>query len=147
MQLHNLISIEKRKSKKRVGRGGKRGTYSGRGIKGQKSRAGRRIRQAERDLIIRLPKKRGFKNKPTSPKSLVLNLKTVIAKLNPIPKKEKPAIIDRNLLSQAGLIPKKYKGDIKILGNHDIKIAVALKGLKFSKSVKIKIEKAGGSTS
>jgi len=62
MQLHEIQPIHKNKSKKRVGRGGKRGTYSGRGLKGQKSRAGRKIRPAIRDLMQRTPKLRGVKN-------------------------------------------------------------------------------------
>lgn len=64
MQLHELQSLHPNKKEKRVGRGGKRGTYSGRGVKGQSSRAGHRIRPAERDLIQRMPKLRGFANKP-----------------------------------------------------------------------------------
>ena len=40
MQLHELKPTIRKKNKKRVGRGGKRGTYSGKGLKGQKSRAG-----------------------------------------------------------------------------------------------------------
>lgn len=63
MQLHELQPIHQSKSKKRIGRGGKRGTYSGKGIKGQKSRAGRKIRPAIRDLIQRTPKLRGSKDK------------------------------------------------------------------------------------
>jgi len=63
MQLHQVQPIHKNKSKKRVGRGGKRGTYSGRGMKGQKSRAGRKIRPAVRDLIQRTPKLRGTSDK------------------------------------------------------------------------------------
>ena len=39
MQIHELKPNHKRKTGKRIGRGGKRGTYSGRGVKGQKSRA------------------------------------------------------------------------------------------------------------
>src|SRR3989344_5256957 len=74
MQLHTLIPNHFSKAKKRIARGGKRGTYSGRGIKGQKSRAGHRIRPAERDLIIRLPKLRGFKNKSLVPKPDVLTV-------------------------------------------------------------------------
>ena len=62
MQLHELRPVHKNKSKKRIGRGGKRGTYSGRGMKGQKSRAGRKIRPAIRDLIQRTPKLRGAKD-------------------------------------------------------------------------------------
>jgi len=44
MQLHQLKPKNKLKKAKRIGRGGKRGTYSGKGIKGQRSRAGAKIR-------------------------------------------------------------------------------------------------------
>jgi len=59
MQLHQIQPIHKLKKKKRVGRGGKRGTYCGRGIKGQKARAGAKIRPEIRDLIKRIPKLKG----------------------------------------------------------------------------------------
>jgi len=62
MQLHELNPEHKNKTKKRIGRGGKRGTYSGRGMKGQNARAGRKLRPAIRDLIQQLPKLRGSKN-------------------------------------------------------------------------------------
>ena len=62
MMIHELPSIKKRAQ--RIGRSGKRGSYSGRGVKGQKSRSGRRLRPAERDLILRIPKMRGFANAP-----------------------------------------------------------------------------------
>ena len=39
MQIHQL-TLTPRKGKKRIGRGGKRGTTSGRGTKGQKARSG-----------------------------------------------------------------------------------------------------------
>jgi large subunit ribosomal protein L15 len=58
MQLHNLTSVNR--SKKRVGRGGKRGKTSGRGTKGQKARAGHRIRPEARDIIKKIPKRRGY---------------------------------------------------------------------------------------
>ncbi|OGY60161.1 MAG: hypothetical protein A3B23_00070 [Candidatus Colwellbacteria bacterium RIFCSPLOWO2_01_FULL_48_10] len=64
MQLHELQPVYPNRSRIRIGRGGKRGNTSGRGQKGQKSRAGRRIRPAQRDLIQRMPKLRGVKNKP-----------------------------------------------------------------------------------
>jgi len=59
MQFHNIFSDHSYKSKKRVGRGGKKGTYSGRGMKGQKARAGHRIRPAIRDFMMKVPKLRG----------------------------------------------------------------------------------------
>jgi large subunit ribosomal protein L15 len=63
MQLHELKPIHKFKKKKRIGRGGKRGTYSGKGMKGQKSRAGRRLEPVIRGIIKRYPKLRGYKFK------------------------------------------------------------------------------------
>jgi len=59
MQLHQISPAHSNKKGKRVGRGGKRGTYSGRGIKGQKARAGHRIRPAIRDFMMKIPKLRG----------------------------------------------------------------------------------------
>jgi large subunit ribosomal protein L15 len=70
------------KKKKRIGRGGKKGNYSGRGIKGQKARAGRRIRPAERDIILKLPKLRGIKFKPLKEKPYVVNLEDINEKFN-----------------------------------------------------------------
>jgi large subunit ribosomal protein L15 len=61
MQLHELRPIHKPHKKKRIGRGGKKGTYSGKGIKGQKSRAGRKFKPLIREIIKRYPKKRGYK--------------------------------------------------------------------------------------
>ena len=75
MQLYELKPNHKNKKHKRVGRGGKRGTTSGKGTKGQKSRAGHRIRPAERDLIQRLPKLKGFNNKPKGKKHKIINQK------------------------------------------------------------------------
>ena len=55
--LHTLTT--RTKKKKRIGRGGVRGRKSGRGDKGQRSRAGRKIRPAIRDELQRIPKRRG----------------------------------------------------------------------------------------
>jgi large subunit ribosomal protein L15 len=60
MQLHQIKSSKKR-PKKRIGRGGKKGTYCGKGMKGQKSRAGAKIRPELRDFIKKIPKTRGYK--------------------------------------------------------------------------------------
>ncbi len=75
MQLYELKPSHKNKKHKRVGRGGKRGTTSGGGTKGQKSRAGHRIRPAERDLIQRLPKLKGFNNKRRNKKGKITTKK------------------------------------------------------------------------
>ncbi len=61
MQLNDLKPTNKLKKSKRVGRGGKKGTYSGKGMKGQKSRAGRKLEPPIRGLIKRYHKLRGYK--------------------------------------------------------------------------------------
>ena len=138
MKLHELKAKKLIKPKKRIGHGGKRGTTSGRGTKGQKSRSGRRIRKSERDLILRLPKRRGFRNKIKSPKPISLNLEKISAKLKDV------KVVDRATLEQFNLIPSGYRGVIKVLGNGNSIAGVSFKGIKISESAKIKIEKAGG---
>ena len=59
MQVHEVKSKTQFKTKKVVGRGGKRGKTAGRGTKGQNARAGRKKRPELRDIIKRVPKLRG----------------------------------------------------------------------------------------
>src|SRR3972149_6052566 len=59
MQLNQLKRKHRAKKAKLVGRGSKRGKTSGRGTKGQKARAGHKLRPEIRDVIMRLPKLRG----------------------------------------------------------------------------------------
>jgi large subunit ribosomal protein L15 len=142
MKLHELKTIKSRRSR-RVGRGGKRGTTAGRGTKGQRSRAGHRIRPAERDLIIRLPKRRGFRNKPKSDAAVVVNLGELSEKLKTYA--EKGAVeISRDILRAAKMIGKNYKGEIKILAEGEIMFPIALKGMKVSKAAQEKIDIARG---
>ena len=137
MQLHEFTI--KKKQKKRRGRGGKRGTYSGRGQKGQKSRAGRRIRPALRDLLIRIPKLRGFKNKPLKDKPVVLSIAD-LAKL-------KGTDITIATLKEAHVLSKNFGGTVKILGTGTIGQALNVKGIDVSSSARKAIEAAGGSIS
>src|SRR3989344_8014903 len=60
MQLHDLQPRHKRLRTRAIGRGGKRGKTSGRGTKGQKARSGRKMRPELRDIIKKIPKRRGF---------------------------------------------------------------------------------------
>jgi len=143
MQLHEFTNSNK-KRRQRVGRGGKRGTTSGRGQKGQKSRAGRRIRPAERDLLLKIPKRRGFRNKPKKEKPVVFNLYQLLPHLDKAAGSVSPQVLDANFLKKAGLLPQNYRGDVKILGDGEIKMSVTVRGLGVSKSAKEKIEKAGG---
>ncbi|PIU07259.1 MAG: 50S ribosomal protein L15 [Candidatus Moranbacteria bacterium CG_4_8_14_3_um_filter_34_16] len=67
MQINDLKLKIKRPKKKTIGRGGKKGTYSGRGVKGQKSRSGANVdplfEGGRSTLIDRMKKKKGFKSK------------------------------------------------------------------------------------
>lgn len=118
-------SRQKNKRVQRVGRGGSRGTSSGRGTKGQKSRSGHVIRPAERDLLIRLPKLRGYRNKSINAKARAIN----VGELETMKGTE---------------FSLKTLGNVKILGEGELKKAVTVQGLPVSKSAKEKIEKAGG---
>ena len=136
MQLHQLKPTIKSKNKKRIGRGGKRGTYSGRGQKGQKARAGRRIKPGYLETIKRLPKLRGFKNKSLKEKPAIINF-------DDLEKKIKNNIINREELIKAGLIRKSDKR-VKILSQGEIKRPFQIEGIEISKSAKKKIEEKGG---
>jgi large subunit ribosomal protein L15 len=75
MQIHQL-SVPKKKSRKRIGRGGKRGTTAGRGSNGQKSRSGASVdplfEGGRSTFLERLKKVRGFKS--IHQKKCVINL-------------------------------------------------------------------------
>ncbi len=125
------------KSGKRIGRGGKRGTYSGRGVKGQKSRSGRRIRPALRDLLIRIPKMRGLKHKSLVAKAIVFNLDD-LARLA-LSEFSVKALMEKRIL------PRSFRGQVKLLGSGALaKPIIVGKGILLSADAKAKIEKAGG---
>ena len=144
IQLHELKLIHKKKRSKRVGRGGKRGTYSGKGMKGQRSRAGARFEPIIRGLIKRYPKLRGykFKSKNKSPKYkiIVLNL-DVLEKNFDSQKEVNPKIlIEKRLISKIkGRIPR-----VKILGKGKLTKILTIKDCTISKQAREKIEKVGG---
>lgn len=144
MQIHELKPIHKQKSRKRVGRGGKRGTYSGKGVKGQNSRAGRKFRPAIRDLIKRYPKMRGYRFKIQ-----ILNLKSqnAIVNLDVLEKNFNAGqIINPQALLEKKII-RKIKGimpAVKILGDGNITKALTIEGCSVSKQAKEKIEKSNG---
>lgn len=74
MQIHTLQLGNLRHAPRRIGRGGKRGTYSGRGIKGQHARAGAKFRPAERELLKKIPKLRGYRFKSFQKRPMVVTL-------------------------------------------------------------------------
>ena len=144
MQLHELHPKHKLKKRKRVGRGGKKGTYSGRGTKGQKARAGRKLKPAIRELIKRYPKLRGhkFKSKIKNQKSkiVIVNLDTLEKKFSSGERVNPQVLLEKKLISKIkGRLPK-----VKILGRGKITKKVIVENCLVSKQAKEKIEKAGG---
>jgi len=144
MQLHEIKPIHKLKKRKRIGRGGKRGTYSGKGMKGQKSRSGKRLRPVIRDVIKRYPKLRGYRFKPKDfglrSKILTVNLETLEKKfaadetVNPV------TLLEKRIISKIkGIIPK-----VKILGKGELTKPLTFENCRISESAKKKIEKAKG---
>lgn len=138
MQLHELRN--KKKSKKRIARGGAHGKTSGRGTKGQKSRAGRRIRPAERDLIKKIPKLRGYRFKSIGAKYAIVNLVTVNAAF------ASGDMVTPESLHAHGLIEKKGSRFplVKVLGSGAIEKKLTIERCFVSATAKEKIEKAGG---
>ncbi len=126
-----------------VGRGGKRGKTAGRGTKGQSARAGNKKRPEMRDFIKRIPKLRGRGKqglKGFAIKPAIVNtgdLETVF----PAGASVTPAtLIESKLVNlRKGNIPQ-----VKILGTGDLTKKLMVSGCLISKSVKEKIEKAGG---
>ena len=130
-----------RRERKRVGRGNGSGsgTYSGRGSKGQKSRAGYRMRPGfeggQLPLIKRLPRKRGFTNIFRTEYSTV-NVGTLSAFAS-------GSEVTPEKMVAARMV-KSLRNPIKVLADGDIKHPITVKANKFSASAKAKIEAAGG---
>ena len=140
LSLHTLKpSPHSKKDRKYIGRGlGSKGTYSGRGVKGQGARSGVSGLKLKgfRKIMLSTPKMRGFKAK--NPKAQVLNIGD-ISKL----------FVDGGKITPKKLFAKKLITDpmavIKVLGKGEISVKVMLQGCLVSESAKEKIEKAGGS--
>ena len=150
LTLSNLQPAQPRKGRKRVGRGmgSGKGRYSGRGIKGQKSRAGSHKMRAgfeggQMPLHMRVGKQRGSTSKDAMPigpfmtKTQPINLRDLEARF------DAGAEVTPEQLKRVGLI-KNTRIDVKILGVGDLskKLSVAAHG--FSASAREKIEAAGG---
>jgi len=140
MQLQELKPIHKKKRRKRVGRGGKRGTYAGRGLKGQRARAGRRLKPAIRELIKRYPKLRGYRFKPVELKPAIVNLDTLEKKFKSGEIVNPRILLEKKLIRRIkGRIPK-----VKILAKGKLTKALTIEGCLVSKSAEEIIKKAGG---
>ena len=142
MQQHLLRQPKgAKRSRKRVGRGDGSGygSYSGRGVKGQKARSGGGVRPTfeggQLPIVKALPTLRGFTNIFRTEYSVVNvgRLASFTADSEVTPR----VLLDRGIL-------RNLKRPVKILGNGDIDVPLVVEAHKFSVSAREKIEAAGG---
>ena len=140
MQTHQLKPKHKSKYRKIVGRGGKKGTYSGKGGKGQTARAGRKLVPVIRELIKRYPKLKGYR-------AFVLEDSAVVVNLNVLSKNFKDGdVVNPVHLLNKGIIRmiKGKKPEVKILGGGKMDRKLIFEHCKVSAKAKELITKAGG---
>lgn len=146
MQIHNVRATTPLKTKKRIGRGGKRGKTSGRGGKGQTARTGNSGRPEMRDVIKRLPKLRGHgKNRARTVNAervlpAVVNVSALEAAFEAGSQVTPVTILGAGLTEKVGGRIQK----VKLLGTGELTKKLIVSGCSFSASAKEKIEKVGG---
>jgi large subunit ribosomal protein L15 len=151
LSLSNLKPAQPRKDRKRIGRGlgSGKGRYSGRGIKGQKSRAGSHKLPAgfeggQMPIDMRLGKLRGNYSADAMPigpfrtYSQPVNLRDLEQRF------DAGAEVTPEALKEAGLI-RSVRKDVKILGVGELSKKLTVSAHGFSSSAREKIESAGGS--
>ena len=150
LNLSNLSPAQPRKARKRVGRGlgSGKGRYSGRGIKGQKSRSGSHSMPAgfeggQTPIDMRLGKLRGNTSADAMPigpfrtYSQPVNVRSLEERF------EAGAEVTPDSLKAAGLVAK-LSVDVKILGEGALTKSLSVTAHSFSKAAVEKIEAAGG---
>ena len=151
LNLHTLTPAQARKDRKRVGRGlgSGKGRYSGRGIKGQKSRAGSHAMPAgfeggQMPIDMRIGKLRGNTSADAMPIGpfRTYNQPVNVGSLDD--RFDTGADVTLEALKEAGLISK-LSLDVKILGEGELTKKLSVTAHSFSKSAVEKIEAAGGS--
>ena len=151
LNLHSLRPAQPRKARKRVGRGlgSGKGRYAGRGIKGQKARAGSHKLPAgfeggQMPIDMRLPKLRGNTSADAMPigpfrtTSQPVNVRDLEARF------DAGAQVTPEALVAVGVL-KNTRTDVKILGVGELTKALSVSAHGFSRSAREKIEAAGGS--
>jgi large subunit ribosomal protein L15 len=150
LNLSNLKPAQERQDRKRVGRGpgSGKGRYSGRGIKGQKSRSGSHAMRAgfeggQMPLYMRLGKLRGNTSKDAMPigpfrtYTQPVNLRDLEARFDAGAEVTPEALVAARLL-------KHTKVDVKILGDGELTKKLTVSVHAVSASAREKIEAAGG---
>ncbi|MFA6252076.1 MAG: uL15 family ribosomal protein [Candidatus Paceibacterota bacterium] len=140
MQLHQLQKNSTFKDGKRVGRGGKKGTYCGAGGKGQKGRAGAKFKPVVRGWIKEYPKLRGY-NFNIKTEVSVLNLSDLEKSFESKDVITPEALVSKRVIRRVdGKIP-----TVKVLAKGSITKVLTVDGCIVSAKAKEMIEKAGGS--
>src|SRR2546423_2058865 len=149
LNLSNLKPAAPRKNRKRIGRGlgSGKGRYSGRGIKGQKSRSGSHKMRAgfeggQMPIYMRLGKPRGPYSKDAMPVG-PHRTSTIPVNVAQLERFDPGTEITVDTLVEAGII-KNSRTDVKILGNGDLTKKLTVTAHRFSATAREKIEQAGG---
>jgi large subunit ribosomal protein L15 len=150
LSLHDLQPAQPRKERKRVGRGlgSGKGRYSGRGIKGQKSRAGSNkmptgFEGGQMPIDMRMGKLRGNTSADAMPigpfrtYSQPVNVRDLESRF------DAGSDVTPESLQAVGLVAK-LKVDVKVLGEGELTKKLTVSAHGFSKSAVEKIEAAGG---
>jgi large subunit ribosomal protein L15 len=135
--------IQKRKNRKRVGRGpgSGHGKTAGRGEKGHSSRSGFSFRlgfEGGQMPMMRRLAKRGFSNNFFATKFAIVNVAQLEGAF------ESGDVVDQAALEAKGLVKGRFE-KIKILGNGELAKKLTVKASEFSASAEAKIAAAGGS--
>jgi large subunit ribosomal protein L15 len=149
LSLSNLRPAQPRRDRKRIGRGlgSGKGRYSGRGIKGQKSRSGSHKMRAgfeggQMPVYMRMGKERGSTSKDAMP---IGPFRTYAQPVNvaSLDRFDEGTEVTPELLKQAGLI-RTIRKDVKILGNGELSTRLTVAVHAVSATAREKIEGAGG---
>jgi large subunit ribosomal protein L15 len=149
LNLSSLKPAQARKTRKRIGRGlgSGKGRYSGRGIKGQKSRSGSHkmrvgFEGGQMPIYMRLGKQRGATSKDAMPIG-PFRTETVPVNLRDLDRFDEGAEVTPESLVEKRVI-KNTKIDVKVLGTGEITKKLTVRVHAISGSAREKIEKAGG---
>ena len=128
------------------GRGSTKGKTSGRGVKGQKARKSGNVRAGfeggQNPLYKRLPM-RGFNNKHFETVYTIVNVGTLQTMVDDGRLDAKKPVTVESIIA-AGLTKKPYDG-LKVLGNGELKVKLAVTAAAVSEGARKAIEAAGGS--
>jgi large subunit ribosomal protein L15 len=151
LNLSNLKPAQARKNRKRVGRGqgSGKGRYSGRGIKGQKSRSGSNkmrpgFEGGQNPIYMRLAKQRGPYSKDAMPmgphrtSTIPVNVAALEERFDAGAEVTLEALVEKGLIRNT-------RTDVKLLGQGDLSKKLSITVHSASATAREKVEAAGGS--